>query len=298
MSQRPLPPLNAVRAFEAAARLGSFVAASNELHVTQPAIGRHVKALEDNLGVALFERTPRGVVLTGVGQAYFEQVSVALHAIAAASVDVRTTSRKPVLRLVAVPGFAARWLRPRLAAFRALHPGVRISVEFNAGFGDPAEHGADLGIGYGEEDEYQGRVQALVRPDIFPVCSPQFLARLQQPLRTAADLVRQPLLHEDDGSWWGQWLKACGVRTKAHAELTYDSADQVIAEAVAGEGVALCNTYLVAQELQDGRLVRPLPDTRLLQAYLLVFPPGPGSPITRSFARWLQDELERETPGS
>ncbi|MDT8990527.1 LysR substrate-binding domain-containing protein [Curvibacter sp. APW13] len=293
MTRRTLPPLNAVRAFEVAARLGSFVAASQELHVTQPAIGRHVKALEDNLGTSLFERTPRGVVLTTAGQHYFEQVSAALQAIAEASVDLRTRARKPSLRLVVVPGFASRWLRPRLAAFRQLHPGVRISVEFNAGFGDPAEHRADLGIGYGEPEEYSGTVETLVRPAIFPVCSPAFLAGLEKPLRHASELPRLPLLHEDDGTWWGQWLKACGVRAKAHAELTYDSADQVIAEAVAGEGVALCNEYLVAQELRDGRLVRPLPDAPALQAYVLVFPPATASPITRSFTHWLREALAR-----
>lgn len=288
---RPLPPLNAVRAFEAAARLGSFVAAANELHVTQPAIGRHVKALEDNLGAALFERTPRGVLLTAAGQHYFEQVSVALQMIAEASVDLRARARKPSLRLVAVPGFASRWLRPRLAAFRQLHPGVRISLEFNASFSDPAEHDADLGIGYGEPEDYKGVVHSLVRPPIFPVCAPQFLAQMQLPLRSVAELVKYPLLHEDDGAWWGQWLRACGVRAKAHADVAYDSADQVIAMALAGEGIALCNHYLVEHELHKGLLVRPLPQACALQAYVLVLPAGPGSAIARAFAKWLQAEL-------
>lgn len=291
MAPRVLPPLNAVRAFEAAARLGSFVAASNELHVTQPAIGRHVKALEDNLGTQLFERTPRGVVLTPAGQRYFEQVSAALQTIAEASVDLRAVGKKPSLRLVVVPGFASRWLRPRLAEFRQLHPGVRISLEFNAGFADPAEHGADLGIGYGEPADYAGVVKTLVTPDIFPVCSPEFLQNLEVPLRQAADLRKLPLLHEDDGTWWGQWFRACGVRTKAQADMAYDSADQVISMALAGEGVALCNDYLVHDELAQGRLVRPIVQSCVLQSYVLVMPGGPASAIARAFVVWLQSKL-------
>jgi LysR family glycine cleavage system transcriptional activator len=295
MTQRILPPLNAVRAFEAAARLGSFVAASHELHVTQPAIGRHVKVLEDNLGTALFARTPRGVVLTTAGQQYYEQVSAALQSIAEASVDLRASSRKPSLRLVAVPGFASRWLRPRLADFRQRHPGVRIHIEIHAGFTDPAAHRADFGIGYGDPQDYCGRVSTLAQPAIFPVCAPAFLAQQARPWRSVAELRKAPLLHEDDGTWWAQWFRACGVRAKAQAELACDSADQVIAMALAGEGLALCNDYLVHDELAQGRLVRPLPQAQcVLQAYVLVTPPGPSSAIARAFAAWLTQQLRAE----
>jgi LysR family glycine cleavage system transcriptional activator len=291
MTRKTLPPLNALRAFESAARLGSFVAAAEELHVTQPAVGRHVKALEDNLGTQLFQRTPRGVVLTAVGQQYFEQVSLALQMIAEASVDLRSSARQPTLRLVVVPGLASRWLRPRLAQFRHQNPGVRISLEFNAGFSDPAAHNADIGIGYGEPEDYKGVVRSLVRPPIFPVCSPQLLAHMRLPLRTAADLVKFPLLHEDDGTWWWQWLRACGVRSKAHADMAYDSADQVIGMALAGEGIALCNAFLVEKELQEGLLVRPLPQERQLQAYVLVRPTGPGGTLVRAFEQWIQAQI-------
>lgn len=298
MTRKTLPPLNALRAFESAARLGSFVAAAAELYVTQPAIGRHVKALEDNLGTQLFERTPRGVVLTSVGLQYYEQISVALQAIAEASADLRASARKPTLRLVTVPGFGSRWLRPRLAAFRQRHLGVRISVEFNAGFADPALHRADFGIGYGDPGDFTGVVRALVRPDIFPVSSPQLLAQLPKPLRTPADLLKVPLLHEDDGTWWGQWFKACGVRAKAQADMACDSADQVIAMAVAGEGVALCNAYLVHDELARGHLVRPIDHACGLQAYVLVAPTGPSSAIARAFEAWLREALYADSAAS
>ena len=106
-----------------------------------------------------------------------------------------------------------------------------------------------------------------------------------------AELRKAPLLHEDDGSWWGQWFQACGVRAKAQADLACDSADQVIAMALAGEGVALCNDYLVHEELAQGRLVRPVEAQCTLQAYVLVAPPGPSSAIARAFAAWLKQQL-------
>lgn len=291
MTRKTLPPLNAVRAFESAARLGSFVAAAQELHVTQPAIGRHVKALEDNLGTQLFERTPRGVLLTVKGHRYFDQVSAALQSIAEASVDLRTSGRKPTLRLVVVPGLASRWLRPRLGAFRKLHPEIRISVELNASFTDPRQHKADIGIGYGIAPDYVGVVRELARPAIFPVCSPDFLAACAPAIKRPADLVLQPLLHEDDGSWWGDWLRACGVRAKPNADLAYDSADQVLALALAGEGVALSNALLAADELADGRLVRPVPQECALEPYVLVRPDVAAGPSVRAFEQWLVAEL-------
>lgn len=291
MTRKTLPPLNALRAFESAARLGSFVAAAEELHVTQPAIGRHVKALEDNLGTQLFQRTPRGVLLTDKGHRYFDQVSAALQSIAEASVDLRTSARKPTLRLVVVPGLASRWLRPRLGRFRKIHPEIRIAVELNASFTDPRLHKADIGIGYGISQDYVGVVSELVRPPIFPVCSPAFLESCPLPVRRAADLVRLPLLHEDDGSWWSDWLRACGVRAKPNAELAYDSADQVLALALAGEGVALSNGLLAAEELADGRLVRPVPQECALEPYVLVRPEVVAASSVRAFEQWLVAEL-------
>lgn len=292
MARRPLPPLNALRAFEAAARLGSYVAASQELHVTQPAIGRHVKALEDNLGTSLFDRTPRGVVLTDKGVHYLEQISQALHSISEASADLRSRSRQASLHLVVVPGFCSRWLRPRMADFRAQNPGVRISVELNAGFMDVSKHKADIGIGYGTAQDYMGVVRVLARPPIFPVCSPALLASMKQAPRGPADLLKLPLLHEDDGAFWAEWLQACGVQARPEAQLSYDSADQVIALALAGEGVALCNPYLVAHELAQGLLVRPVPQTCDTQAYYLVRPAGPSSATMRAFEQWLAEQME------
>ncbi|XQE65369.1 LysR substrate-binding domain-containing protein [Pseudomonas sp. P3C3] len=285
-----LPPLNAVRAFEAAARLGSYVAAAQELHVTQPAIGRHVKALEERLQTQLFQRTPRGVVLTEDGWRYFEQVSAALTQIAEASYELTSRAQQRWLRLLVVPGFAGRWLRHHLAEFRALHPGIRIALEPNPSFREVTAERADLGIAFGEGEEFSGPREVLVQPPIFPVCSPAFLLE-HGPLTGVEDLLRLPLLHEDDGYWWGAWLQSQGLRARLSSEMSYVSADQVIDLALAGAGVALTNGLLVEEELASGRLVRPLANQAVLEGYLLLSPAGGLKPEAKLFRQWLFAKL-------
>ncbi|SIR85260.1 transcriptional regulator, LysR family [Aquipseudomonas alcaligenes] len=285
-----LPPLNAVRAFEAAARLGSYVAAAQELHVTQPAIGRHVKALEERLQTQLFQRTPRGVVLTEDGWRYFEQVSAALTQIAEASYELTSRAQQRWLRLLVVPGFAGRWLHHHLAEFRALHPGIRIALEPNPSFREVTAERADLGIAFGEGEEFSGPREVLVQPPIFPVCSPAFLLE-HGPLTGVEDLLRLPLLHEDDGYWWGAWLQSQGLRARLSSEMSYVSADQVIDLALAGAGVALTNGLLVEEELASGRLVRPLANQAVLEGYLLLSPAGGLKPEAKLFRQWLFAKL-------
>lgn len=290
MAVHRLPPLNAVRAFEAAARLGSYVAAAQELHVTQPAIGRHVKALEERLQTQLFQRTPRGVVLTEDGWRYFEQVSAALTQIAEASYELTSRAQQRWLRLLVVPGFAGRWLRHHLAEFRVLHPGIRIALEPNPSFREVTAERADLGIAFGEGEEFSGPREVLVQPPIFPVCSPAFLLE-HGPLTGVEDLLRLPLLHEDDGYWWGAWLQSQGLRARLSSEMSYVSADQVIDLALAGAGVALTNGLLVEEELASGRLVRPLANQAVLEGYLLLSPAGGLKPEAKLFRQWLFAKL-------
>lgn len=290
MAVHRLPPLNAVRAFEAAARLGSYVAAAQELHVTQPAIGRHVKALEERLQTQLFQRTPRGVVLTEDGWRYFEQVSAALTQIAEASYELTSRAQQRWLRLLVVPGFAGRWLRHHLAEFRALHPGIRIALEPNPSFREVTAERADLGVAFGEGEEFSGPREVLVQPPIFPVCSPAFLLEYG-PLTGVEDLLRLPLLHEDDGYWWGAWLQSQGLRARLSSEMSYVSADQVIDLALAGAGVALTNGLLVEEELASGRLVRPLANQAVLEGYLLLSPAGGLKPEAKLFRQWLFAKL-------
>ena len=290
MSAHRLPSLNAVRAFEAAARLGSYVAAAQELCVTQPAIGRHVKALEERLKTSLFLRTPRGVLLTDEGRRYFEQVSQALAQIADATYELESRTEQRWLRLLVVPGFAGRWLRHQLPEFRVLHPEVRIALEANASFTQVTAERADLGIAFGEPLEFQEHSEILLRPPIFPVCAPAYLHQ-HGPLLSVAELLQHTLLHEDDGSWWGTWLRTQGVQVRPSSEMSYGSADQVLDLALAGAGIALSNQLLVAEELASGRLVRPLPQQSNLEAYLLLTPGAVLTPQARAFRLWLLEKL-------
>lgn len=289
-----LPPLNALRAFDLAGRLGSFVAAADALHVTQPAIARQIRTLEQWLGRPLFERHARGVELTEAGRRYHDRIGQALAAIDEATQDFSAQPDRSWIRLVAVPGFVSRWLRPRLGGFVRAHPGLRVAVEPAAVLTELPVQRADLGVAYGEPGDFPGPTEVLLRPPVFPVCAPSLLARLGQPSSVRA-LLRWPLLHEDDGSWWAQWFERLGVRARPVSCLAHASADDVMSLALAGEGVALSNPLLARDDLEAGRLVRPLPHACLMQCYLLLCPAqGLGSQALL-LATWLRTALEAET---
>ncbi|RQW28504.1 LysR family transcriptional regulator [Rhodobacteraceae bacterium CH30] len=292
-----LPPLNAVRAFEAAARQGSFVAAAAELHVTQPAIGRHIKLLEDRLGVRLFERTPRGVVLTRQGQCYYAAVSIALQQIARAGADLLPPSTERWLRLLVVPGFATRWLNRHLRELAVLRPGLRISVEPDATFSSIEPGRADLAIAFGGPHDFEGNVMTLARPRVFPVCSPAFLLE-QASLLQPSDLLSQKLVHEDDGWWWTCWFAAFGVKAQLAPDISFLSADHAIDVALAGGGIALANEILVADELRSGRLQVAIADSVQLEGYQLLLPAGDPSDDVRWFCAWLREILQQDFPAA
>lgn len=293
-----LPPLNAVRAFEAAARLGSFVAAAAELHVTQPAIGRHIKLLEDRLGVRLFERTPRGVVLTNQGQRYYAAVSIALQQIARAGAELLPPAAERWLRLLVVPGFATRWLNRHLAELTVLRPGLRISVEPDATFSAIEPGRADLAVAFGAALDFEGTAMTLARPRVFPVCSPDYLATRRAALLRPSDLLSQKLVHEDDGGWWTSWFAAFGVKARLAPQISFLSADHAIDVALSGGGVALANEILVAEELRSGRLLRPIADSVQLEGYQLLLPAVETRDDTRWFCIWLRDMLARDFPAA
>jgi LysR family glycine cleavage system transcriptional activator len=294
MASIRLPSLNAVRAFESAARLGSYVAAAEDLHVTQPAIGRHVKLLEDWLGVKLFDRNPRGVLLTSAGRQYYAAVNAALHQISDAGHALMPQSGMRWLRLLVTPAFAMRWLAPHMESLRTLRPGLRISIEPNASFTELDTVSADVGIAFGGERDYPNRVATLARPKVFPVCTPAYLlrsARLEKPI----DLLQHNLIHEDDGWWWSAWFAALKVKAQVQSEVSYVSANHAIELALAGQGIALANEILVKHELNDGRLVQPISAAVVLEGYQLLLPEN-ASPDAIWFCAWLRAALAEEFP--
>ena len=269
---RRLPPLNSVRAFEAAARLGSFVAAAQELNVTQPAIGRHVRQLESWLGVALFQRNARGVQPTAAGVQYLATASRLLDELAAASAAL-AQPQPALLRLMVVPGLARRWLAPLLDSLLAQRPGLRLAIEPHATFCQLQAGQADLGLVADDIARLPGYYHTLAVPPVFPVCTPAYLAQHGTPASPAA-LLQHTLIHEDDGEWWQLWLAAQGLHVQLQPQMVYYSADQTLDACLAHKGLALANPLLVGPELASGALVRPLPQAVALQGYHFILPPG------------------------
>ncbi|KJK07402.1 MULTISPECIES: LysR substrate-binding domain-containing protein [Pseudomonas] len=296
MSNDRLPPLNAVRAFEAAARLGSYVAASRALHVTQPAIGRHVKNLEDWLGVRLLERTPRGVTLTAPGLAYFQAATQALQILADAGSHLSRHKQERWLRILCVPAFASRWLTPHIDTLCSLRPGLKLAIEPNASFTSVDARQADLGIAYGLPGEHSGVHLRMLRPKVFPVCSPDYLASLGRDRLPIQALANCALIHVDDGTWWNSWFAALKVTLKVRSNASHMSNDIALSLASRGHGIALATEVLVKRELAKGHLLRCCDEAVALETYQVLTPAQTVSEDGQWFIEWLNASLREEFP--
>lgn len=295
MPDHRLPPLNAVRAFDAAARLGSYVEASKALHVTQPAIGRHVKLLEEWLGIQLFERTSRGVTLTVAGEKYHRKIAAALQLMIEAGKEARPRDAERWLRIMVVPGFAKRWLMPRIEGMRHLRPGLKFAIEPNSTFTDVDGKTADLGIVYGVDGQYVHSRESLIRPRVFPICTPDYLASVS-PIESPGDLVKHNLIHVDDGEWWNLWFAAHELDVHLNSDMLYVNNDHALSVAESGQGIALANEVLVREELKSGALVRVLEAEVKLESYRVLTPFAELSEDVSWFIQWLKIELERDFP--
>jgi LysR family transcriptional regulator, glycine cleavage system transcriptional activator len=295
MSRR-LPPLNALRAFEAAARHLSFTRAADELHVTQTAISHQIKALEERLGVRLFRRLPRGLLLTEEAQRYLPPIRDAFHLIAAATEQLGAGSSSGRLTVSVLPSFAAKWLVPRLGRFRATYPDLDLRISASSQLVDFVRDDVDIAIRMGR-GRYPGlRVDRLFGESMLLVCAPKLLTGAH-PLRRPEDLREQVLLHDDDHTGWQLWLELAGVEgvDPTRGPIFTDSA-MVVQAAAEGQGVALARRVLAAGDLAAGRLVQPfevsLPHDL---AYYLVSPEATAEqPRIRAFRAWLLAEAEAD----
>jgi LysR family transcriptional regulator, glycine cleavage system transcriptional activator len=288
-----LPPLNAMRAFEAAARRGSFVEAAKDLHVTHWAIGKQVRLLEDWLGVALFERRARGIALTDQGADLLVDVSAALSRLASAAGRLRGPDvARPVAGVVRVnvlSSFALRWLLPRLAKFQDAYPGIEVKVSTTSRRLRYVGAAFDIGIRSGVEHGPGLRSETLMPDRRLPVCSPRILR--DRPIQAAHDLQRHVLLHSTTTrSAWPQWLAAAGVPALSpirHIEL--DHVYLQVQAAVDGLGVALASLPLIESDIAAGRLVCPIaaPELRADDYQLVVRDDRSRSPAVRAFRVWV-----------
>ncbi|MBV9653046.1 MAG: LysR family transcriptional regulator [Acetobacteraceae bacterium] len=297
--RRLLPPLNAVRAFEAAARHGSLVQAAAELGVTHGAISRQVHLLEEWLGApALFRRLSRGVGLTPDGDALLAEFGPALDRIAAAARRHRDRGGEPaatVLRVNALATFSLRWLLPRLPRFRAEHPGIEVRLTTSNEPVDALAEEHDVVI-RGGPDVFHGYVSyPVVAERRLPVCSPAILER--NALQTVADLEHHALLHVATmPRLWRDWLTEAGhAGLQPLAALTLDHFYLSIQAAIDGLGVAMGPTTLVGDDLAAGRLVAPFPAISLpARSYFAYLPErDPIDPSGQIFCAWLASVSER-----
>lgn len=293
---RRLPPLNALRAFEAAARQGSFVRAADELNVTPTAVSHQVKGLEEFLGVDLFVRLPRGLRLTAQGAAYLPSLTRGFDQLARASFDMEGGALKGVVSVSTLPSFSHCWLIPRLPDFRARYPDLDVRITGTERKVDFLREGIDLGIRYGM-GRYPGlRTTRFLEEEVFPVASPALLSG-DHPLRTWGDLAHHTLIHDcaalAQEQWitWEPWLRRAGAMDVIHSarRVEMDNSAAMIEAAIRGQGAIIARTALVAEHLREGRLVT-LFDARHPAdfAYYAVAPEATADqPRVKAFTEWL-----------
>lgn len=299
LSRKLLPSTSALAAFDSVARLGSFSLAAEELSLTQGAISRQVSGLEEQLGVPLFERTSRGVVLTPPGAEFAKAVAGALAQIRSAALHVMTKRHSDQLNLAILPTFGTRWLMPRIPGFVARHPEITLSFATRIGTFDFDEGGIDMAIHVGPRGnggpEWPGADCTFLMDEMVgPVCSPDFLAdhRVSRP----EDLLRLPLLHmASRPGAWKHWFDSLRVGGAPAEGMRFEQFGSVTQACIAGLGVGLMPLFLIDKELASGQLIEAFPHSVVSpSAYYAVAPTAKsGFPPVVAFRTWLMEEVER-----
>jgi LysR family glycine cleavage system transcriptional activator len=288
---RRLPSLNALKAFEAAARLKSFTEAATELFVTHAAVSRHIRELEQWLGTKLFIRTGRGVELTEAGRRFGSRLTPLFDAMAEATRDAAAQGDIRKLNVSVEPAIASRWIVPRLLRFQELHPDIELEIDPTSRLVDFRAGEADIGIRYGRGNWEDVEAIKLADSVSFPVCSPGLVA--DQPNIVPADLAQYTLLHEQRKQWWADWLKEAGVEGVEDWRGPIFQGHLAIEAAEAGQGFALADQILSTDSILEGWLVRPFSlDMKDHGSYWIVRAKGSKeSPPARAFREWLMSEM-------
>ena len=290
-----LPPLNALKAFEAAARHESFTRAAEELCVTQGAVSHQVKALEAELAIKLFNRERQRLIITEAGRDYLAVVRDALDWIAVGTERLLQRQNAGVLTVSTSPDFAAKWLVHRLGHFAEAHSTIDLRVSATMHHVDFAREDVDMAVRHGDGNWPGLDAVELSAEQLFAVCSPKLLSgrRLGKP----ADILKFPLLHLDSRADWRKWLQAVGISDAnvKHGPVL-NRASMVIDAAINGQGIALACTTLAAWDLLNGRLVRPFPESlRLSKTYWIVCPKATSKePKIVTFRGWLLAEASQD----
>ncbi len=259
MSKR-LPPLNALRVFDAAARHLSFTKAAEELFVTQAAVSHQIKALEDFLGLKLFRRRNRSLLLTEEGQSYYLDIKEFFTALSEATRRLQSRSAKGALTVSLLPSFAIQWLVPRLASFNSAYPGIDVRIQAVDREEEKLADDVDVAIFYGRGNWPGLRVEKLYAEYLLPVCAPQLLTG-EHALTSSDRLVNHTLLHDASRRDWQSYMRQLGLgNANVQQGPIFSHSAMVLQAAIHGQGVALANNVMVQSEIEAGRLVCPFND--------------------------------------
>jgi len=292
---RRLPPLNSLKAFEAAARSESFTRAAEELNVTQGAVSHQVKALEDTLGLKLFHRERQRLILTEAGRDYLAVIRDAMDRIAIGTERLLQRQESGALTVSTSPDFAAKWLVNRLSRFSEKHPDVDLRISATMHYVDFARDDVDIAIRHGDGNWPGLDVQRLYSERLFPICSPKLVAGRNR-ITKAADLLKFPLLRLEDAKNWTRLFDAAGVKTTVGPGPVLNRASMLIDAAIDGQGIALARTALAAWDLINGRLLRPVDESlKMANTYWTVCPKAAaGVPKVAAFRDWVLAEAAED----
>ncbi|MFJ1253718.1 transcriptional regulator GcvA [Cupriavidus sp. CuC1] len=297
----PLPPLNALRAFEAAARHLSITVAADELHVTPGAVSRQIRSLEEGLGVQLLHRGHRQISLTRAGDDYYRAVTRLMDGLREATLRLTRRAKRKQLKVRAYTTFAMRWLIPRLSSFHAANPGIEVLLTASLDPVDFRKEDIDGAIRLGDGKWSGVNAHRLVSNVLVPVCSPGLML-VRNKVKKPSDLRHQTLLHSiarpDD---WRYWLEAAGVdgQVDSRSGMTYQSSAMAYAAAAEGQGFAIAQHFLVAADLQSGVLVAPFRQTVDMgdfTYYLLTPADRKESASMATFRKWILEQFPASAP--
>ena len=287
---RQFLPLNGLRAFEASARHLSFTRAAIELCVTQAAVSQQVKGLERRLGVALFQRLPRGLKITAEGEALLPTVTSSFDQMATTLDRIEAGQVRELLFLGVVGTFAVGWLLPRLAAFQKRYPFIDVRISTNNNRVDMPAEGLDFAVRFGQGSWHGTDAFRLFGAPLSPLCTP----KLAETLKTPADLMEATLLRSYRADEWSTWFAAAGVTPAAqvNAGIVFDTSLGMMEAALQGLGVALAPPSMFSRHLASGAIVQPFPVTISLGSYWLTrLQSKPPTPAMQAFSEWMFETI-------
>jgi DNA-binding transcriptional LysR family regulator len=302
-NRNALPALDLLVGFEAAARHLSFTKAGEELFLTQSAVSRQIKELEEQLGVELFQRRHRALALTSAGKSFYASAAQVLTTMRAATEQLRTQAGKKGLSVTTTNSFAALWLIPRLAGFTRTHPGVDVRIMAETRVQDLDRDGLDVAVRHGPASLAGSDAVRLMGERVFPVCSPKLVKDKSKPLREPQDLRYHCLLQYDDPEgrhpWlhWKTWLEVERLADLRPAgTLSFSGYEQIIPAAIAGHGVALGRSPLVKDLIASGELAVPFKSSAdpARAYYAIVSRAAEGRREVAEFVSWLKQEAAKK----